>query len=209
MRVRFRRLAVPAAGILAALAVAAPASADPLTDYRNTGAINPCNYSDAELQGALQQLPPDVQQYAPGLTEQLSAGREGCGAGGQPVPGDTRQFEAVPIPGATGGGPTLPPPVAAPRTVIPDPPAPKPAARQRLADITAPAVKAETRAEVPPWVTVVLTALALLGLLIALIRYGGLSTERFTRPIAASFSEAGGRTADAMAELWDTVRMGR
>ena len=202
-----RLLAALVLCLTAALAPAGPVAANPYDDYRRSGTINPCNYSNSELQNTLNNLPPDVQQYSPGLADQLSAGREGCG-GGAPgaVTGDTRQFEAVPAPTASGGGPGA---AAGAQTRVPDPPAPEPAARQRLSDLTAPAVKASTGADVPPWVTALLAALALAALLLALVRYGGMSTERFTRPLAASFSEAGGRTADAMAELWDSVRMGR
>ena len=39
------------------------------------------------------------------------------------------------------------------------------------------------------------------ALLFTLARFGGLSTERFTAPLRASFADAGGRTADALAEL--------
>ena len=42
---------------------------------------------------------PTSQQYAPGLADQLSAGREGCGVGGGAGSGETRQLESVPDPG--------------------------------------------------------------------------------------------------------------
>jgi hypothetical protein len=78
---RARATAVLAAFM--ALSMSAPAlGQDILNDFRRSGGINPCNYSDSQLRRGLQGLPPDIQQYAPGLADQLSGGREGCGAGG-------------------------------------------------------------------------------------------------------------------------------
>jgi hypothetical protein len=46
-------------------------------------------------------------------------------------------------------------------------------------------------------------------ILFALVRFGGWSLERFTGPLRASLADAGGRTADALAELRESVRLGR
>ncbi len=202
------------AAIVAAMAFggAAPAHAqDPFNDFRRNGSINPCNYSDGQLRQGLQNLPPDIQQYAPGLADQLGAGREGCGGGGGG--GGGQPTAAVPVP----GGPGAPPPPtagapAAPQIKIPAPPAPKAKARARLADIDTPTVSttvAAKGAQTPDWLLPLLLGVFLIGLLLAAVRLGGLSPERFTRPFKASLAEAGGRTADAFAQLRDVVRFGR
>ena len=78
------------------LATAATAAAqNPIDDYRRNGTIDPCKYSDGQLRKGVGNLPPDVEQYAPGLADQLNAGRQGCG-GGAPGGTETRQTEAVP-----------------------------------------------------------------------------------------------------------------
>lgn len=194
--------------IVTTFGAAVPASAqDVFNDFRRNGTINPCNYSDGQLQQGLQGLPPDIQQYAPGLADQLAAGREGCGG----ASGGIQPTGAVPVPSAGGGGPgapTAPPP---PQIEVPEPPAPKAKARRRLADIDTPTVTTAvaTGAETPGWLLPLLAGLSLGGLLLAGIRVGGWSAERFTGPLRAAFGEAGGRTADALAQLRDAARFGR
>ena len=195
-----------------ALGAAAPAQAQSVfNDFRQNGTINPCNYTDGQLRQGLNGLPPDIQQYAPGLADQLAAGREGCGGGGG---GGGQPAAAVPVPSAPGGGgPTLPPAApAAPQIKIPAPPAPKAKARARLADIDTPTVTttAATKGpDTPGWLLPLLLLVFLVALLAAGVRFGGWSAERFTRPLRASLGEAGGRTADAFAQLRDVVRFGR
>ncbi len=194
--------------LLATLAMAPAALAGPLDDFRRNGSIDPCRYSDRQLRDGLNGLPPDVQQYAPGLTDQLSAGREGCGAGGGAGSGDTRQLESVPGPasvGGSGGGGN-----GAARAKVPAPPVPKAADRQRLAGLDSPAVTtAATSSDAPGWLAALLIIAGLLAALFAFLRFRGVSPEGVTRPLRASFADAGGRTADTFAELWDSVRMGR
>jgi hypothetical protein len=192
-----------------ALGAAVPADAQQVfNDFRRNGTINPCNYTDGQLRQGLNGLPPDVQQYAPGLADQLAAGREGCGGGGgQPT-------AAVPTPAAPGAPPTAPTAVpAAPKIKIPAPPAPKATVRTKLANIATPTVPAKLATSessgTPGWLLPLLVCLSLVGLLIAGVRIGGWSFERFTRPFKAGLAEAGGRTADALAQLRDSVRLGR
>jgi hypothetical protein len=62
-------------------------------------------------------------------------------------------------------------------------------------------------------VTIVLLALGGFVLAAALLRglvwFLGLDAGRVTRPIGASVTEAGERTADLAAEFWDWLRLGR
>ena len=196
---------------LLALLLAAPAAiAGPLQDFRRDGQINPCRYSDGQLRNQLNGLPPDVQQYAPGLADQLAAGREGCGGnGGSSNAG--RSFEAVPLPGAVGGEGGGGGPDAAPaKARVPTPPAPEPAARDRLADVASPAVGASaTGSDAPGWLLPLLAITSLVAVAVGLARFSGVGVERLARPVGASFEEAGGRTADALAGLRDLVRVGR
>jgi len=223
LRAVTRALAAAVAAIALFVAVA-PASASPIDDYRRNGSIDPCKYSERQLQSEGNNLPPDVEQYAPGLADQLNAGRGGCGAS-SPGGGNPRQTEAVPTPGAPSngdgpggaGGSGAPDGSAAGAAGtagaagarVPAPPAPTAAARRRLADISTPPVSARVNADMPEWVAPLLVNLLGLAILLALIRPIGLDAERFTRPLRASFGDAGGRTADAAAELWDRVRLGR
>jgi len=202
------------------LAVAGPAVAGPYEDYRRDGTIDGCKYSDEDLRRTREGLPPDVLQYTPGLADQLNAGREGCGGAAPGGGSDTRQFEAVPSvgsggadgsggggggaqgagAGAAGGGADA---------KIPDPPAPEPSARTRLAKAATPPVSATTRGDVPGWAAALIVALAIGAVAAAIARFGGLSGERYTQPLRASFSEAGARSADVMAGLRDRLRVGR
>ena len=186
-----------------ALAAAPPAAAGPLDDFRRDGQIDPCRYSDQQLRNGLNGLPPDVQQYAPGLADQLASGREGCG-GSAPGSSETRQAEVVPpLPAAGGGNGTNA------RAEVPRPPSANPTPRLRLAEVDSPAVDASLGSDAPGWLLPLLLVLAAAGALAGLARVRGTSAERLARPLRASFADAGGRTADAFAELWDTVRLGR
>ena len=187
-----------------ALAAAPGAAAGPLDDFRRDGQINTCRYSDQQLRNGLNGLPPDVKQYAPGLADQLAGGREGCG-GSSPGASETRESEAIPgLPAAAGGGGN------GDGAKVPSPPAPKANARFRLADVDSPAVDPSSLgSDAPGWLLPLLLALAGVGAVVALARVRGTSAERIARPLRASFADAGGRTADAFAELRDSVRLGR
>lgn len=194
---------------VATLGAVAPAAAqDPLQDFRKNGSINPCNYTPGQLRNGLNGLPPDVQQYAPGLADQLAAGRGLCGGGGGSAPQGSPQ--AV-LPVAPGGGPPTAGPTAAPEPRILTPPAPKAQAKAvELKDVATPKVGvAATGADTPAWLLPLLVALSLGAILATLLRFSGWSPERFTRPLGAAFSEAGGRTSDALTEVWESVRLGR
>jgi hypothetical protein len=184
-----------------ALAAAPAAAQGPLDDFRRDGQIDTCRYTDEQLRNGLNGLPPDVKQYAPGLADQLAGGREGCGGSS---PGSTETRDAELVPGLAGGGDGG----RAAEAKVPAPPAPKPAPRFRLADVDSPAVNVNG-SNAPGWLLPLLLGLAALGGLVALARVRGISADRFGRPLRASFADAGGRTADAFAQAWDSVRLGR
>jgi hypothetical protein len=191
------------AGALLALLVAAPsalAQSQLYNDFQADGQINPCAYSPGQLQEGLNSLPPDLQQYAPGFADQLRGGLEAqCGGGAAPAPG-----EDLTTPGLAGSGPSK-------NTRVNTPAAPRPAKRQLLGDLAAPSVGATPAgSDAPGWL---LPALVLAGALAALFGAAasgliGFGPERFTQPMGASLSDAGGRTADALAYARDVFRFG-
>ena len=96
---------------------ATAAAQNPIDDYRRNGTIDPCKYSDGQLRRGSGNLPPDVEQYAPGLADALNQGREGCGGGraGQHrhAPGRSRararRRRAARLGAAAGSAPRRPP----------------------------------------------------------------------------------------------------
>lgn len=215
--------------VIAALALpglsATSAYAGPVEDFRNNGGqIDVCKYTPKQLLDAKRNLSPDVLQYAPGLADQLSAGQEGCGGSPSNTPeprdsipdaadtdrdGDVDGDDAAAGASRGGGNGKAGNGRGGAASRVPAAPAPATLARARLADIATPPVSARTRSDVPSWVIILLAALGLGALLFTLVRFGGLSTERFTAPLKASFADAGGRSADALSEFWDSVRLGR
>lgn len=219
-----RRFALTASLVALALAASAPAAlAGPFErvyqDFKGDGVIDGCNYSDGELQSAAGQIPPDIEQYAPAFAEALAAAREKRASGAcDPTP-KKKEPEPEPAPAAPAPPPERPagpkPRPAAPR--IAEPPAPAPQARAVLAsDVRPPAVDTTgtvatgADAPTPVWLLAALAVAALLAALGGLLAWVfGWSPERYTRPLAASAAEAGGRTADVAGEFWDWVRLGR
>jgi len=187
--------------------VATATAQNPIDDYRRNGAIDPCKYSDGQLRRGAGNLPPDVEQYAPGLADQLNQGREGCG-GSAPGGTETRQGEAVPGPGAAGngggGGGS-----GEQRAQVKAPPTPVVGTRLRLADFSTPAVSSRPGQDVPGWVLPLLLVALALAAGAAVVRLTGADTARVTRPLGVAFRDAGERTGDAAAHLWDRVRLGR
>jgi hypothetical protein len=78
-------------------------------DYSQDGAINGCDYSGSDLQGALGSIPTDVAQYDPrfknALNNALAQRAGGCGAGGGVGAGGGETKKSA----AAVGGSTTPP----------------------------------------------------------------------------------------------------
>src|SRR4051794_24299615 len=193
-----------AASLAAALVLAPVGSAfaqnDLYNDYKKDGQVNPCSYSPGQVKKNLGDLPPDVQQYAPGLADQL---RRPCGGAPQSAP--AQQSAAAPT--SPSGGP--PAPQAGSKPSIPSPPAPKSPVIPAV-DATAPALPANSGGSFPGWLVAGLGALAALAIALMLAgRYGGLQFEAFTRPLRASLAEAGGRAGDRAGDVRDLFRLRR
>ena len=175
-----RALCLAAFLATAMLVPAAPAGAQNqiYRDFSDDGQINPCNYSRGQLQRGLKGLPPDLEQYAPGIGDQL---RRPCNRAG-PAPAGTPDDPGAPL--AAGGGPGAPPPIDIPR-----PPAPR-AGETKPVVGTLPAFSATPKGpDVPGWLVALLVVIAVggLGTLLA-SRSAGMGFADLTRPLRARFS---------------------
>jgi hypothetical protein len=202
-----------------ALCLAAPAAhADAFDrvfgEYQSTGRIDPCNHSESDLEQARDDVPNDIEAYAPDFPNALDAAIEGRAGGscdqGQP----TEPSEQGGAPAPTTTTPTTPAETPAPgATVTPGPtPAATPAAPvtdQAIAK-TAQAERASEAGTPAPVV-----ALGVLGALLAL---GGLAyglahclafDPRWARRLRFAVAEAGWRAGNTWSEFADWVRLGR
>ena len=183
-------------------------------EYKRTGTIKPCRFSDKQLANAEKQTPPDVEQYAPSFLDALQAARErnaDCGkkqAAPAPAP-------APPAPAAAAPTASTPTPAPAATTTTPastPPPAPPPPAQASVTGVASPpvnAAKKDDNAPVAVWLVAALAALLLLSAVFAgLAWWFGWSADRFTRPWGASWDDFGGRMADLGGEFRDWIRTG-
>jgi hypothetical protein len=183
-------------------------------EYKRTGTIKPCKFSDKQLRGAERQTPPDVEQYAPSFLDALQAARE------RNASCDKRQAAPAPQPAPTPSAPTPVPAQPAPTPTTPTPtpvpsqptPAPTVPAQPAVGGVPSPAAthpKRDESAPAPVWILAVLGGLALLAAIAAALAWWfGWSPERWTRPFRASCGEFAGRLADFRVELTDWIRTG-
>jgi len=200
-----RRLIV-AVGAVLSLVCASPAAAQ-LQDYKSKGSIQPCKYEDRQLDDALADLPPDIEQYVPGYAEQLRNARGApCGSRGTQGTGGTttganERVEGVPAPPAAGGGPG---------GSGAKPPVPVAVKQTRLADVTSPVIASRpTGPDVPAWALALVAVVLLAGLAIAALGLLGADLSRFIRPLGVAAGDARTRISDRAIQLWETVRLGR
>jgi hypothetical protein len=211
---------------LALLLVAAPvASADSfdtiLKDFRKDGLIEPCDYSQADLEKAQDRIPPDIEQYAPDLPEELAQAIEARAKGQCDEPASSGSATPEPpAPAASSGGAT--PPGAQPAAPAPAPapgstptpvstPSPEGAPTDQAIAKAAAARTDEGSGDVPaPLVGLgVLALLALLaGLAVAASRWGGWEPGWAVRARHAT-GEAGHRVGLTFSEFADWLRLGR
>jgi hypothetical protein len=204
------------------LVLPAAASANDFQDvyreYKRTGTIKPCRFSNAKLRTAERQTPPDVEQYAPSFLDALQSARErsaDCGKkAAAPAP-------APATPAAPAGGPptpSTPTPVPQPTATTPaptapaTPPAPTVPAQAKVTGVASPPIahpKQDDSAPVAVWLLAALGVLIAISALFAgLAWWFGWSAERFTRPWRASWSDFAARVADFRGEFGDWVRTG-
>jgi hypothetical protein len=221
--VRRPRLHALLACLLAAsLALPAAAAANDFQDvyreYKRTGTIKPCRFSNQQLRNAERQTPPDVEQYAPSFLDALQTARERSADCGR------KQAAPAPAPTPTPSAPASAPPTASTPSPAPRPTAttPTPAATAPPPAPTVPAQASVTGVPSPPtsakrhdsapaavWLLAALGALIAISALFAgLAWWFGWSLDRYTRPWRASWADFGARAADFGGEFADWLRTG-
>ena len=190
--------------LLVVLAVPETASANDFQnvyrEYKHTGTIKPCKFTDKQLSNAENQTPPDVEQYAPSFLDALTTAREGAGncstkssAAAAPAPVATTPTASTPTAAPTASTPTPVPatttaqPAATTATPAPTPPA----SAANLPALDTKRTAHESSAPVAVWSLAGLAVLAVVAILIALVaRFLGWGRSRpvgsgdFTREFA-------------------------
>jgi len=188
---------LPLPVVLASLVLPASAMADDFQrifgDYKDDGQIDGC-YQPGQIHNAGQQIPPDIEQYAPGFGDALARAQGRCGAGAPPA---SEPDEEPALVSAGTGGPDV-----EKKKAVREPPAPKlaPASPELAAPRLAPAA-ASVSSETPGALIALLVAAGLAVVLAAawgLAWFMGWSPERLTKPVFAAFQNA-----------WDRVLPGR
>jgi hypothetical protein len=197
--VRSPRL-IPLLLVLAPLAAPAGAAADDfqriLQDYKADGRLDDC-YNPGQLHDAGRQIPPDIQQYAPGFGAALAAGQSGCHTASAPA--EPAEEQAAPVSAGTPG-----PPAIAKRKTIAEPPAPARPATPVLAGLPRPRLEpalSGVSGDMPGGLVALLAAAGaslLLALAWGICWFMGWSPERLTKPVSAAFGS-----------VWDRLSPGR
>jgi hypothetical protein len=206
--------------LLVALAFPAAASANDFQnvyrDYKRTGTIKPCKFSDKQLSNAEKQTPPDVEQYAPSFLDALQTARErGADCGKKAVTPAPAPTPTTPAATPTASTPTAAPTPATPApvpTATTAPPAPTVPTQAQVGGVPSPPIKNAAKHDTAPaavWLLAALGALVLLSAVFAgLAWWFGWSGERFSRPWRASWGEFGGRMSDLGLELREWLKTG-
>jgi hypothetical protein len=215
------RRTATAVAVLFTLALPASAAANDFQnvyrEYKRSGTIKPCRFTDKQLANAEKQTPPDVEQYAPSFLDALQSARErGADCGKKqattPAPTPTTPSSAAPTPSTPTPAPPPTSATPAPTTATASPPAPTVPAQPQVAGVPSPPIKHAQKDDSAPaavWILAALGALALLSAVFAgLAWWFGWSGDRFTRPWRASWDDFGGRVADVGIELREWIRTG-
>jgi cell division septation protein DedD len=222
MRSPCRLLVLLAVALSGSLALAAPAHADKAYDKvadayaRAGGHLDPCAFTQAELEAAVRGIPPNIRDVVPALraamVEGIAAHKRGDCKGVKPEEGTTGGAAPGTAPSTTTPPVTTPPATtqtapAVPPATMPTTPTttPAPAAPQPAAASTA-----HERDRTP-----LVIALIALGALVLLALLGwGVARLRGWDPIWTSrmrhaWGEAGFRTTSTWSEFTDWLRLGR
>jgi hypothetical protein len=184
--------------LLAPLALPASATADDFQqifgDYKADGRIDGC-YRPHQIHNAGQAIPPDIEQYAPGFGNALSAAQTRCGSGELPVT-ESDEDGSIVSAGAPPGGLDV-----KKRRMVAEPPAPR-VAESVSTDLAAPELAgARVSSDTPGALIALLIAAGIavaLALAWTLAWFMGWNTERLTKPLSAAFQNA-----------WERVLPGR
>lgn len=210
--------------LLLVLALAFPAAASAndfqtvYREYKRTGTIKPCKFSDKQLANAGKQTPPDVEQYAPSFLDALESARErnaDChkkAAAPTAVPTPTTPATAPPTASTPTPTPASPAPAPTPTTTAATPPAPTVPAQAQVKGVPSPPIENAAKHDTAPaavWLLAVLGALIVLSAVFAgLAWWFGWGGDRFGRPWGASWAEFGDRLSDFGVEFRDWMRTG-
>jgi hypothetical protein len=216
-------LALAAAGGLAlsllpaSSALAGSAFDEVLKDYQSGGQIDVCAHSDKTLRDARQQIPNDIEQYAPDFPEALSQAlrQRASGACDKSKGGATSTTASggtgAPSRGAGAGGGTssAPTPSAKPGAAPTPPPVAKPAGGELAADVPASASASKADTPLPLVLLAIIGAILLLaGLFAWFARFMGWGFAGL-EPARHTWREAGWRTENTISEFADWLRFGR
>jgi hypothetical protein len=192
---------LPTLVALASLAFPAGAMADDFQqifgDYKSDGQINGC-YRPDQIHNAGRDIPPDLEQYAPGFGDALSSAGTRCGSGA--VPESEPDEEPALVSAGTGpGGPDI-----EREKAVREPPAPRVAPPPVPTELVAPQLSpaaASVSSDTPGALIALLVAA---GIAVALAFawtvawFMGWSPERITKPLSAAFQS-----------VWDRLSPGR
>jgi len=223
MRSSCRLLVALSLALSASLALAVPAHADKAYDKvadayaRAGGHLDPCAFTQAELEAAVRGIPPNIRNVVPALRAAMVDGiaaheRGDCrgikpdeGTTGGAAPGNVPTTTTPPVttpPATTQTAPAVPPATTptTPATTAPAPVAPQPAA----------ASTSHERDRTP----LVIALIGLGGLVLLALLGWGLARLRGWDPAWASrmrhaWGEAGFRTTSTWSEFTDWLRLGR
>jgi hypothetical protein len=212
--------------VLLVLALPAAASANDFQnvyrEYKRTGTIRACHFSNTQLSNAEKQTPPDVEQYAPSFLDALQSARErgaDCHKKTETPAAAPAAAPSTPS-GAAPPTPSTPTPAPSPAATTPTPttpattapPAPTVPAQPAVAGVRSPPIshpRQDDAAPVAVWVLAALAALIVLSAVFAgLAWWFGWSGDPFARGWRASWDEFGGRLSDARIEFRDWLRTG-
>jgi hypothetical protein len=195
-------LLLPTLVALASLAFPAGAMADDFQqifgDYKDDGQINGC-YRPDQIHNAGSDIPPDIEQYAPGFGDALSSAQTRCGSQA-PASESEDEEPALVSAGTPGpGGPDV-----EKKKAVREPPAPKVPAPPVPSELAAPHLVpagAAVASDTPGALIALLVAAGIavaLALAWTLAWFMGWSPERLTKPLTAAFQS-----------MWDRVQPGR
>ena len=215
---RRRQIAALGAALAVSLAAAPGALANDFErvydDFKKSGTVHPCKFSDKQLDNAAKQTPPDIEQYVPSFLDALESAREKreeCRTGNAP-----QQAEPAPAPAPATGAPPAggaPAPGAPAPTTAAPPPAPEPLpAEPKITGVPSPPAKAterESGTPAPVWILAALGALAALAALAGAAAWWLGLSPAWLASLRSSFAEAGERFSDFGLEFVDWVRTGR
>jgi cobalamin biosynthesis Mg chelatase CobN len=222
--------------VVAGLLLAGPARAsDPALDvfhaYQSAGKVDPCKFTSAKLQAALNSVGPDSNQYSPDFRDAIKTALEQRAAGACNKKSTTGTTTGAAPAAATSSGSSGTPAAPTPSTPAPSTPAastpavspvtstPQPSPAVTAAPVvaddaipaaaTAPTTTGADNTPAPLLVLALMLGLLLvLGALWASVRWLGFDPPWLARWRHAS-QEAGWRASAAWSEFTDWVRLGR